>query len=220
MKPHAYDLAQHLRWPLVRRILRQVILDPAGSQPTLAPSAGMRVARRASMLAGGFTLAEVMIAVGIIAVGFLGSFAMVLQSGKQASAAEESSLVSTTSEQAIDLLRTLNWTALTTGTGITSTVWNASQPSLTGLNVTNQTITISAYGLANAQTLTATKNAAGTITVTLAPVVGGATVALSTATAVTVTSSITWTGRRSGRSMTQKLTTIISQGGISASELP
>jgi prepilin-type N-terminal cleavage/methylation domain-containing protein len=170
--------------------------------------------------ASGFTLAEVVIAVGIISIGFLGSFAMVLQSGKQASAAEESSLVCTGLEQQMDLLRTLSWTALTTGTGITGTVWSAQPPAISGVPVTHETITITPYSQANTQTLTATWNVPSAPTVTLAPAVGGTTQALSTATAVQVVATMTWTGRRSGRKMTQSLVTVISEGGISASVLP
>jgi prepilin-type N-terminal cleavage/methylation domain-containing protein len=170
---------------------------------------------------GGFTLVEVLIAVSVIAIGFLGSFAMVMVSGKQASAAEESSLVSTALEQQIDLLRTLNWTPLTNGTGITSTVWNAQAPSLANMNITQETITISAYGQANTQTCSATWNLPGSpSTPVLAPAVGGSTVALSTASAVQVVATITWTGRRSGKSTSQTLMTIIAEGGLSNSALP
>jgi len=180
----------------------------------------MKTSAPALSRAGGFTIVEVVIAIGIIAVGFLGSFAMILQCGKQASAAEESSLVCTSLEQQMDLLRSLTWTALTNGTGVTGTVWNAQPAALSGINVTQETITISAYNQANTQTLTGTWNIPGSPTATLAPAVGGATVALSTATAVQIIATITWTGRRSGRSMQQSLVTIIAEGGISASTLP
>jgi Tfp pilus assembly protein PilV len=180
----------------------------------------MKTLSDARRKAGGFTLAEIVVASGIIAIGFLGSFAMVMMSGKQASAAEESSLVSTAMEQQIDLLRTLSWPALTSGTGITSTVWSAQPLCLAGMNITQETITISAYGQANTQTLTATWNVPGAQSVVLAPAVGGTTVALSTATAVQVVTTMTYTGHRSGRSRTQTLATVISQGGISNSVLP
>ena len=130
-------------------------------------------------------------------------------------------MVCTSLEQQMDLLRTLPWSTLTTGTGVTGTVWNAQPAALSGMTVTQETITLSAYPTsATTQTLTGTWNVPGTPTATLAPAVGGATVALSTATAVQVVATITWTGRRSGRSMTQSLVTVIAKGGISASTYP
>jgi Tfp pilus assembly protein PilV len=170
--------------------------------------------------AGGFTLVEVVIAAGIIAGGFLGSFAMVLQCGKQASAAEESSMICTGLEEQMDLLRSLSWTALTNGTGVTGTVWNAQPTAILGIPVTQETITISPYTQANTQTLTATWNVPSTPVVVLTPAAGGSTQALSTATAVQVVATITWKGRRSGRQMTQSLVTVIAEGGISASAPP
>ena len=41
----------------------------------------------------GFTLIEVLTAIGILTLGFVGTFAIVLQSGKLASAGEEDGLV-------------------------------------------------------------------------------------------------------------------------------
>jgi len=175
----------------------------------------MKTSTRSLQGACGFTLVEVMIAAGVIAVGFLGSFAMVLQSGRQASAAEESSLVCTGLEQQMDLLRTLTWPALTSGSGITGTVWSAQPPAISGVPVTQETITVTAYPTAG-QTLTATWNVlTNATTVNLA-----GSPALSTATSVQVVATITWTGRRSGRSMTQSLVTVITEGGISASAAP
>ena len=173
----------------------------------------MKTSTRSLNRSGGFTIVEVVIAVGVIAVGFLGSFAMVLQCGKQASAAEESSLVCSGLEEQIDLLRSLSWTALTTGTGITATVWNAQPTAISGITPTQETITISPYNQANTQTLTATWNIPSGPTTAMS----GGPLALSTAPAVTVVATITWTGRRTGRRMTQSLVTVISNGGISAS---
>ena len=166
---------------------------------------------------GGFTLLEVVFAVGIIAVGFLGSFALVLQAGKQVSAAEENALVCSGLEQEIDLLRTLSWPTLTDGTGITGTVWAAQPQSVAGLTVTQQTITISPYDVAGAQTLNATWNTGSPATVSFTP---AGSPALSTATAVKVVATLTWTGRRSTRPTTRTLVTIISAGGISSSVHP
>lgn len=162
-----------------------------------------------------FTLAEVVIAVGIVSIGFMGAYGMVLRSGKQAAAAEESSLVCSGLEQQMDLLRTLTWNSLTDGTGVTGTVWSAQAASLTGVTVTQETIVITAYDVANAQTLTATWNTGSAPSATLAPATGSP--ALSTAKAVKVVATITWTGRRSGRSMSQSMITVIAKGGISAS---
>ena len=120
----------------------------------------------------------------------------------------------------MDLLRSLSWTALTNGTGVTATVWSAQPAVISGLPVTQETMTISPYHQANTQTLTATWNIPGAPTAVLAPAAGGGTQALSTATAVQVVATITWTGRRSNRQMTQSLVTVIAEGGISASTPP
>jgi prepilin-type N-terminal cleavage/methylation domain-containing protein len=166
----------------------------------------------------GFTLVEVLVAVGVVTIGFLGAFAMVLQCGRQASAAEESALVCSSLEQQIDLLRTLSWSSLTDGTGVTGTVWNAQPAATSGIAVSQEAITISAYNQANTQTLSATWNASSSPVVSFTPASGAQ--ALGTATAVNVVVTVTWTGSRSHRPMTQSLVTMISQGGISKSVLP
>jgi Tfp pilus assembly protein PilV len=184
---------------------------------TAAPRSAspMRAARRRGNTAA-FTLVEVIVAVGIVAIGFLGAFAMILQSGRLVSAAEEDALVSSGIEQRMDQLRELSWPTLTDGTGITGTVWTARPLTMSGITVTQETITISAWDLNNAKTLNATWTGTGTPTATLS---AGA-VDLSTASAVKVVASLTWTGRRSSNPQTRNLVTVISRGGISKSALP
>ncbi len=163
---------------------------------------------------GGFTLIEVLAAIGIVAIGFLGTFAMVMQGGTMVSAAEEEALVCSGLEQRMDQLRTLSWTSLTDGTGITGTLYIARPAPLSGITVTQETVTISAYNLAGAQTL----NGAwvGVSAPTATPTAG---TALSAAHAVKVVATLSWTGRRSSRAQTRSLVTIISDGGISKSVL-
>jgi len=182
----------------------------------LTPAAPMRAARSRRGNTAAFTLVEVIVAVGIVAIGFLGAFAMVLQSGRLVSAAEEDALVSSGLEQRMDQLRELSWPTLTDGTGITGTVWTARPLSMSGITVTKETITISAWDLNNAKTLNAAWNGTGSPTATLS---AGA-VDLSTASAVKVVASLTWTGRRSSNPQTRNLVTVISRGGISKSDLP
>jgi prepilin-type N-terminal cleavage/methylation domain-containing protein len=165
--------------------------------------------------AGGFTLIEVLVAVGIVAVGFLGAFAMVLQSGKLVSAAEEDALVGSGIEQRMDKLRELEWAELTDGTGITGKVWTARPETMSGITVSQEALTISAYDVAGAKTLNATW--VGTSSPSVSFTSGSAE--LSTASAVKVTASLTWTGRRSTRTQTRSLVTVISKGGISKSDL-
>jgi Tfp pilus assembly protein PilV len=165
---------------------------------------------------GAFTLIEVIVAACIVTVGFLGLLGMVTQSGKLVYAAEEVSLACSGLEQEMDLLRTLSWSALTSGTGITGTVWASQPASLSGMTVTNQTITISAYNVANGQTITGTWNPPASPTASL----NAASPALSTATAVKVVASITWRQRRTSQLQTRSLVTVIAKGGISASTLP
>ena len=98
------------------------------------------------------------VAVGVISIGFLGTFAMVLQSTKLVSASEEDALVCSGLDQRIDQLRTLAWGELTDGTGLTGKVWTARPESMSGITVSQETLTISPYNLATAQTLQATWN--------------------------------------------------------------
>ena len=188
-----------------------------GSRPlqaTLLKGRGMKAWRQR---VSAFTLVEVVIALGIASVGFLGAYGMVLQSGKQVSAAEENALVCSGLEQEMDLLRTLSWSSLTDGTGVTGTVWNTPAASISGLTVTRQTITISAYDVADAQTLNAVWNTGSSASVTLSP---AGSPALSTANAVKIVATTTWTGRRSSRAKTASLMTVIAEGGISKSVHP
>ena len=163
--------------------------------------------------ATGFTLIETTIAVAIIAIGFLGVFATVLRAGKMVSAGEEEALVMNGLEQRLDQIRLLQWPALTDGTGITSTVWTARPEATAGITVSQETFTISPCDSAGAQTLNATWNGTSSPTVSFT---GGT--ALSGASAVKVVATLTWTGRRSARTQTRGLISVISRGGISKSD--
>ena len=103
-----------------------------------------------------FTLVEVVAALSVVSIGFLGAFAMVLQGGKLASAAEEEALVCTGLEQRMDQIRSLDWGPLTDGTGLTSAVWTARPESVVEIPATQETMTISGYDLPTGQTLNAT----------------------------------------------------------------
>ena len=162
-----------------------------------------------------FTLAEVIIAVGIVAIGFLGAFAMVLQGGRMVSASEEDALVCSALEQRMDQMRELDWTSLTNGTGLTGTVWAARPLATSGVTI-SESMTLTGWDLTNGQTLTGTWNAGSSASAVLST----ATPALSSASAVKVVATITWTGRRSSKSQTRNLVTVISRGGISKSDLP
>lgn len=170
---------------------------------------------RGGTCSAGFTLLEVVVAVACVAIGFLGLFATVLQAGKMVSAAEEEALVTSGLEQRIDQLRLLDWTALTTGNGITSNVWTARPLALAGLTVTQETLTISPQDVAGTQTLSCTWNGTSSPTTN----VSGGT-ALSGATTVRAVATLTWTGRRSNALQTRSLVTVISRGGISKSARP
>jgi prepilin-type N-terminal cleavage/methylation domain-containing protein len=171
---------------------------------------------RSSRRRGGFTLVETVIALSIVAIGFLGSLAAVTQAGKLASAAEEDALASSGLDQRIDQLRLLEWPDLTGATGVTAQVWMARPVALAGITVAQETITLSGYDVPTAKTLQATWNGTSTPTASFT----GAGPELSTASAVKVVATITWTGRRSARSQTRSAVTVISRGGISKSDLP
>ena len=110
---------------------------------------------------------EILIALGMVAVGFLGAFATVLHAERMTAAAEEDALISSGIDQRIDQLRTLQWDELTDGSGITTKVWTARPETVAGIPVTQETLTISAYDIANAKTLQAVWNGTSTPTATM-----------------------------------------------------
>ena len=184
-------------------------ISSAGSAP------GRLRALRIPKREAGFTLLETAIAIAVMAIGFLGTFAAVLQAGKMASAAEEEALACSSLEQRVDQLRLLQWDPLTDGTGIISTVWTARPEAMSEIAVSQEELTISPCDVPGTQTLQATWNGASAPTTTLS---GGT--ALNAASAVKAVATLTWTGRRSGRSQTRSLVTVISRGGISKSVRP
>src|SRR3954462_122725 len=103
--------------------------------------------------ATGFTLLEVVVALSVVSIGFLGAFAVVLQGGKLVSAAEEEALVCSGLEQRMDQLRALDWGPLTDGTGLTGTIWTARPEAVSEITVSRETVTISGYDLTTGQTL-------------------------------------------------------------------
>jgi prepilin-type N-terminal cleavage/methylation domain-containing protein len=166
--------------------------------------------------ASAFTLIEVLVALAIVAIGFLGTFGMIMQSGKLVSAAEEDALVCSGLEQRIDQLRELEWPELTDGTGVTGKVWTARPEALAGITVSQEALTISPYDVATAKTLQATW--VGTSSPSVSFTAGAKN--LSAANAVKVIATLTWTGRRSVRPQTRSLVTVISRGGVSKSDAP
>lgn len=164
----------------------------------------------------GFSLIETLVAVGIVGIGFLGAFATAVQSGKLASAAEDEGLVPSSLEQRVDQLRLLTWPELTDGTGITAKVWTARPTPTAAMDITQETLTLSPWDVAAAKTLTATWNGTASPTVSF----DAHTQPLSDASAVKVVATLTWTGRRTLRTQTRSLVTVISRGGISKSVLP
>ncbi len=188
--------------------------SPAGNRPLV--NRPFRAGRTARDLPQAFALAEVLVALSIVAIGFLGAFATAVQAGRMASAAEEDALVSSGLEQRIDQLRLLEWQELTNGTGITTKVWTARPEPTTGMTITQETLTLSPWDVVAAQTLQATWSGASAPVVTF----GAGAQNLSNANAVKAVATLTWTGRRSSRTQTRSLVSVISRGGISKSDLP
>ncbi|MGB8166832.1 MAG: hypothetical protein WCF18_05035 [Chthoniobacteraceae bacterium] len=155
-------------------------------------------------------------ALAIIATGFLGAFATAVHAGRMASAAEEDALVTSGLEQRIEELRLLEWPELTNGTGITTKVWTARPQPMTGITVSEETLTLSPWDVAGAKTLQGTWTGASARVITFT---AGAQ-NLSSASAVRVVATLTWVGRRTQRAQTRSLVTVISRGGISKSDLP
>jgi len=191
--------------------------DP-GTTSHRAPSSRGKSPRRAlrHRAARAFALAEVLVAVSIVSIGFLGAFATAMQAGRLASAAEDEGLVPTALEQRIDQLRLLTWPALTDGTGITSQVWTARPLPTSDLAITQETLTLYPWDVAAAKTLTATWDGTSSPTVSF----DANAQPLSDARSVKVVATLTWTSRRTLRPQTRSLVTVISRGGISKSDLP
>jgi len=159
---------------------------------------------------------EVVMALAVVAIGLLGAFAMVWQSGKLISSAEEDALGSTGLEQRMDQLRELSWEELTDGTGLTAKIWTARPETMAGIDVTQETMSISPWDLPTARTSQGTWDGNSIPTTSFT---AGAD-SLGDAGAVKVVATLTWTGRQTGRPQTRSLVTIVSRGGISKSELP
>lgn len=164
----------------------------------------------------GMALLDVLVGLSVAAIGFLGAFATALQSSMLVSAAEEEALVCTGLEQRIDQLRTLPWSSLTDGTGVSATVWTARPECLSGITISDETITISGYDLTDGRTLQARWIGTSSPTVSFST----GTESLGSAAAVKVTAAITWNSLRSSRPKTRSIVTVISRGGISKSALP
>lgn len=188
-----------------------------GSSAVLAGCLGPRVAmRRDTRKTRAFSLADVLIAISIVAVGFLGAFATTLQAGRMVSAAEENALACSGLEQRVDQLRALDWPGLTDGTGLTAKVWTARPAPTADLAITQETLTISPWDVPAAKTLQATWNEGSSPSVGF----GAGVQSLGDAAAVKVVATLTWTGRRNSRAQTRSMVTVISRGGVSNSELP
>jgi hypothetical protein len=161
-------------------------------------------------------LVETTVGTALLAIGFLGTFAIALQAGRMASAAEDESRISSGLEQRLDQLRLLTWEQLTDGTGITGTVWTARPEATAGMNITQETITVAPWDAPGAKTLVTNWSGTSGASVTF----DAAPQPLSNAFAVKVVATITWTDRLTLRSKTRTLVTVISRGGISKSALP
>ena len=197
--------------PVATRMLRAGMASRESIGSASPEASGQRDARTDA-----FSLVETVIAVAMVAIGFLGAFATAVHAGKMVSAADEDALVCSGLEQRVDQLRLLAWPELTDGTGITGKVWTARPEPTSGITIAQETLTLSPWDVAAAKTLTATWNGTSSPTVSF----NGAAQPLSDAGAVKVVATLTWTGRRSGRSQTRSLVTVISRGGISKSDLP
>lgn len=112
--------------------------------------------------------------------------------------------------------RELAWPELTDGTGVTGKVWTARPASVSGITVSQETLTISPYDLTTAKSLQATWDGTSSPSVSFT----AGTQALSAASAVKVIATLSWTGNRSSRQQTRSVVTVISRGGISKSVLP
>ena len=162
-----------------------------------------------------FTLVEVVIAVALIAVAFAGLYGTVQQANRLASAAEEDALAESALEQRMDQLRLLEWPNLTSPTGITAGIYTARPMAVSGMNITQETLAISSVDTPAAQTLSATWSGTSAPTASY-----GAGTALISANALKVVATLSWIDRRSAKTQTRSLVSVISRAGISKSDRP
>jgi prepilin-type N-terminal cleavage/methylation domain-containing protein len=163
----------------------------------------------------GFTLLETLIALAIVAIGFLGALATITHAGRLASAAEEDARAVSSLDQRLDQLRTLEWSEITSATRLPAKIWTARPEAMAGLAVSQETMAVSAYDLTDAKSLLATWDGAAAPTAS----VSGSGAELSAAKALKIVATLSWMSR-SGRPQTRMAVTVISKGGISKSVLP
>lgn len=158
--------------------------------------------RKRSALAG-FTLAEVLIAVVVVATALGGLYGSVQQAGRVVRMGKEIAQASELLQQRIEALRYAPpWSNITTATGIQSVAAGATGVSANFSNVT-ETFTVSDYP--SGSSLTVTRSPAGTFSNNGAD--------LSSSRCVKVTVAATWTGIGNVQ-RSRQLSTIITKGGI------
>jgi type II secretory pathway pseudopilin PulG len=162
--------------------------------------------QRQNAAASAFTLVEILLALAILTLGFVGALATISQSIRMVADAEEEMRVVAGLDQRIDEIRSLSWTQLTGGTGVVSRLNTRSAP-LVNFNVTRETLTVTAYNQTGVRGIRVIRVGTSAPTLTLLP---GAT-SLNNATAIRIEAEIVWTGGRAARSQTRSFVTVLAR---------
>jgi prepilin-type N-terminal cleavage/methylation domain-containing protein len=174
----------------------------------LARMKGFRLPRQT-----GFTLAEVMLATSILAVGFAGLWAALGQCLSISRAHMETIAATECLTQRVEQARAAGWSAVLTASGISAQVLNLPAANAAALPNLQEQVTVAPYPpLTPAPTpIVVTRSASGTVTVVSQPPSG---FDLRATLAVRVDFSLTYRDHQNARQHTRQESTIIALGGL------
>jgi prepilin-type N-terminal cleavage/methylation domain-containing protein len=161
----------------------------------------------------GFTLAEVMLATSILAVGFAGLWSALGQCLRISRAHLETIAATECLTQRVEQTRAAGWSAVLTASGISGAVLNLPAANAAALPNLQEQITVAPYPPLTPEPppIVVTRSAGGTVTVLSQPPSG---FDLRATLAVRVDFSLNYQDHQNGRQHTRQESTIIALGGL------
>lgn len=159
----------------------------------------------------GFTLAEVMVALGLIAFSLASLFAVFSQGLQMVRAQQETMSAALCLQDRSERVRSLKWGALTDATQLAAGVYSKGAVNANGLPAAEEEATVSVFPApAAAPTpLSIHRSASGTVKTVSAPTDGS----LTASPTVRVDLRVTWTSSR-GRVRVRESSAVMAAGGI------